>query len=157
MEETSAQAGDQDADHGPRVVRREGQGNVSQSVDGQSGCQELLAAQPVRQHAHAVTRQKVGEHHQREQERGLFDAREFQVTLHQQIKRHECDVINVRERVQRAAEPKRADLVSLACVHCHPELKYSSKNNRAVRPIPRGRSVQIHRLDGRPNLPSESP
>ena len=117
MKETAAQAGDHDAGDGPRVVRREGQANVPQSVGGQSGCQELLAAQPVRQRTHAVARQKVGEHHQREKERGAFDARERQVTLDQQIQRHERYVINVRERVQRAAEPKRPDLVIVSLVH----------------------------------------
>ena len=119
MKETSPQAGDHDADHGPRVTGRKSEPDVTQGVYGQSGRQEPFAAQAVGHHSHAVAGQKVCEHHQSEQESGLLDAGELQVPLDQQIERHERDVIDMRERVQRAAKPKRANFVILNSVHCH--------------------------------------
>src|SRR5437867_8173901 len=100
MEEAATQAGDHDADYGPAVVLCKSQANVAKTVDGQSGCQKLLAAQPIRQRAHSVAGQEVGEHHQGEKECGVLDALERQVTLDQQIQRHERDVINMCERMQ---------------------------------------------------------
>ena len=157
MIETAAETRRRDAEECPPVIGREGESHESEGVDGQPGREQFLAIEPVGEHAHGITGREIGEHHNREEQSGLFDSSQLQIALNRQVERHQCHVINMGERVQRGAKPKRACFMVLCHSHFFTS-RAASKNSffmktiqRLISEHPRGSACAARPINSNPS------
>ncbi len=104
MKKTSTDTRHDDARDRHRIIRREGETKKPQRIDEQTVTQQLLAAEPIRQHAHGIARQEVSDEQRRDEQGRVIHRVAPKKLLDGQIQWHQRHLVNVRESVQHRGE-----------------------------------------------------
>src|SRR5207248_123300 len=119
---------------------REAQTEKSERIHEQAEGQQFFAADAVSQHSCGIAREKIGDHHHRDEQGGFAEACEVEVLLDQKIKRHQRDMIDVREGVKGAAKPERP----------HPLFVVRGHSEAGINEQPRGSAASMRAINSKP-------
>src|SRR5581483_10138627 len=119
MVETAAQSREGRACDGTSIIGRKAEADKCKAVKRQPKGQKFFAANLVGKNADGITRQIIGETHDRGQQSCLAYARQMEVALDEQVERDERNLVEMGKSVQHTREPEGPYfmIMMLVCTH----------------------------------------